>query len=332
VFAARYFRHPSVAAALADWMDNDMQAVNSSHRTQAGPFGAGLLPFKLSSFAAVSLALFLSGSLLAADAAPTPPPAPARDQLILLENEPQAAEGSAEDLTATIARLESELMMSEENLDRARIQYRELSQRLEMLDRQNSLLNNVIEVESYRLAKLQADLAAQNEAAAREALERGTGLSALFASRNAGLLMGVGGLVVIVVGFLFFSNARRRRAVAEAEVYDLPAGAIVDEPVTLTVGTAAIAEVASDSAAQAQGGIANELEVNPEDLRFDDTMVFDEEEVEEIAPEVNKIDLATAYMAMGNRNGALAELDEVLANGTPEQQEEARRLKDRWQG
>jgi FimV-like protein len=314
-------------------MDMDMQAVNSSHRRWARRLGAGLGPFTPSSFAIAFAAVVLSGNLLAADATPTPPPVQPRDQLILLEGEPQAAEGSAEDLTATIARLESELMVSEENLDRVRIEYRELSQRLDMLDRQVSLLNNVIEVENYRLAKLQADLAAQNEAAARAALERGSGLSALVSSGNAGLLMGAGGLIVIVVGLLFFANARRRRAVAEAEVYDLPTGPIDDQPMLLTAGAAAVAEVASDSAAQAQAGIANELEVNPEDLRFDDTMVFDDDaEVVENVTEVNKIDLATAYMAMGNREGALALLDDVIMLGNAEQQQEARRLKDRWQG
>src|SRR5690606_9444752 len=129
---------------------------------------------------------------------------------------------------ATIARLEAELMLSEERLDRAQLEYRELTQRLTMLDEQMVLLRNVIEVEHERLAQLQADLAVQNEAAARAALERGNGLSNLFSSDNAGFLIGAGALVALVIGLLLAANARRRRAVAEAEVYTLPPVAAED--------------------------------------------------------------------------------------------------------
>lgn len=303
-----------------------MQAVNSSHRKQAGRFirSAGLFPFARHALTAALAALLFSGALHAAEAQGS------RDQLILLENEP-AAEAGDEDLAATIARLETELMLSEERLDRAQLEYQELSERLTMLDQQVALLRNVIEVEHERLAQLQMELAQQNEAAARAALERGSGLGDLFGA-NTGFLAGLGGLVIIVLGLLLMGNARRRKAVAEAEAFTLEPVA-ADEAETENVvarENRAVAEEASVAAEPAQQQVAtSELEVNPEDLVFDDTMVFDDVE-DEPAPEVNKIDLATAYMAMGNREGAQKLLDEVLVEGTPEQQEEARRLKVRW--
>ena len=44
-----------------------------------------------------------------------------------------------------------------------------------------------------------------------------------------------------------------------------------------------------------------------------------------------KLDLATAYEAMGDVVEAIEILDEVIAEGSPEQVETAQRLKETWQ-
>lgn len=79
--------------------------------------------------------------------------------------------GSARD--EQIAALEMQLMMSEEELDRARLENRELVTRLDELNSQIELLDNIIDIEDARLAELQAALAARAEeealAAAAEA-------------------------------------------------------------------------------------------------------------------------------------------------------------------
>src|SRR5690606_17494771 len=67
----------------------------------------------------------------------------------------------------TIAALEAELMLSEENLDRARLENLELTNRLASLEEEIDLLRNIIAIEDQRIAQLQAELAAQAELTAR---------------------------------------------------------------------------------------------------------------------------------------------------------------------
>jgi FimV-like protein len=73
------------------------------------------------------------------------------------------------------------------------------------------------------------------------------------------------------------------------------------------------------------------------DLSFDDTMLADDAEEESpYKPRTGnecdtKLDLATAYEAMGDVTEAIEILDEVIAEGTPAQVETAQRLKQTWQ-
>ncbi|HEY0960937.1 MAG TPA: FimV/HubP family polar landmark protein, partial [Pseudomonadales bacterium] len=72
------------------------------------------------------------------------------------------------------------------------------------------------------------------------------------------------------------------------------------------------------------------------DLSFDDTTLIDDEEESPYKPRTGnecdtKLDLATAYEAMGDVAEAIEILDEVIAEGSPVQIETAQRLKDNWQ-
>ena len=73
------------------------------------------------------------------------------------------------------------------------------------------------------------------------------------------------------------------------------------------------------------------------ELSFDDTMVTnDAEEESEYKPHTGnecdtKLDLATAYEAMGDVVEAIEILDEVIAEGSASQVETAQQLKKTWQ-
>ncbi|MGA0805089.1 MAG: FimV/HubP family polar landmark protein [Pseudohongiellaceae bacterium] len=88
-----------------------------------------------------------------------------RDQLSVLGTEDAAGAGAdTSDLGATIAALEAELLLSEEDLDRARIENEELNARLVELEEQIAILQNIIAIEDERIAQLQNELATQAEA------------------------------------------------------------------------------------------------------------------------------------------------------------------------
>ncbi len=89
-----------------------------------------------------------------------------RDQLSIVNNtaeEDQSTEIA--DLNATIANLENELALSEENLDRALLENAELNSRLNDLEEEIAILENIIAIEGQRMAELQDELKAQAEAA-----------------------------------------------------------------------------------------------------------------------------------------------------------------------
>jgi FimV-like protein len=87
-----------------------------------------------------------------------------RDELSVISADDAAGQGSgSSDLAATIAALENELMMSEEELDRVRFENEELYVQLEELEQQIAILQNIIAIEDERMASLQAELSAQAE-------------------------------------------------------------------------------------------------------------------------------------------------------------------------
>ncbi len=160
-----------------------------------------------------------------------------QDELTLLSGDTEAGAGSS-DLEATIAALENELMISEENLDRARLENEELTARLASLEEQIELLQNIIAIEDERLAQFQADLAAQAEAAARVAASaQATGESldspapgqadSLVGQLTSALqsnLVSLAAVLVLVILILAFLVVRRRRAeAADTDDFDLDA-------------------------------------------------------------------------------------------------------------
>jgi pilus assembly protein FimV len=151
-----------------------------------------------------------------------------RDQLSVLTNDDApAAGGGSSDLAATIRDLENQLMLSEESLDRARIENLELTNRLSALQEQIDLLENIIAIEDERIAGLQAELS-QQAAATENALASADSAASELAAVNdtpaSGLtgflqntvaLLGAGVLLVLAaLGFLFY---RRKQALADAE-------------------------------------------------------------------------------------------------------------------
>jgi FimV-like protein len=112
------------------------------------------------------------------------------------------------------------------------------------------------------------------------------------------------------------------------EVIAFP-GAVANPPVPVPVPVPA--------PAQAPAAPEEDLSLELGDLSFDDTMLSDESEVEsDYKPRSGnecdtKLDLATAYEAMGDVVEAIEILDVVIAEGSPEQVETAQRLKETWQ-
>ena len=154
---------------------------------------------------------------------------PVRDELTLLSGDQagsdQAKAGSG-DLDATIAALENELMLSEENLDRARLENLELTNRLAALQEQIDLIQNIIAIEDERIAQLQSELSTQS-AATEQAQDAAN--SAAKAAGSAGLVgmlkygvMALGGLLAVAVAALLYIRRRRAEALnQQAEVVAL---------------------------------------------------------------------------------------------------------------
>ena len=88
------------------------------------------------------------------------------DELTILSGEDGTDSLSGDsDMAETIAALENQLAISEENLDRARLENQELMARFGELTEQIEILQNIIAMQDERLAQLQADLASRADEA-----------------------------------------------------------------------------------------------------------------------------------------------------------------------
>jgi FimV-like protein len=103
-------------------------------------------------------------------------------------------------------------------------------------------------------------------------------------------------------------------------------------------------DAAAAALAESDAGLPESvaLEIDPDadlaELSFDDTMLSDEDDAESPYKSRSgmdecdtKLDLATAYEAMGDVDDAIEILNEVIAEGNPGQVELAQRLKQSWQ-
>lgn len=152
---------------------------------------------------------------------------PQQDELTVLTND-QSSSGAAgnSDLEATIASLETEMMLSEESLDRARLENAELSSRFKMLEEEMDLLQNLISMEDARIAQLQANLSTQAETV-DQALATTEDAANVLAAQQPGVMGSVSGwlqntavlmgvilaLLLIVLGYLFWQRRRMEAAV-----------------------------------------------------------------------------------------------------------------------
>jgi len=150
------------------------------------------------------------------------------DELTILSGEDGTDSLSGDnDMAETIAALENQLAISEENLDRARLENAELTARFNELSEQVDILQNIIAMQDERLAQLQADLAARNAEAALAAAAQPVvdtpaqppqadnsmmgKLSSVFENTLV-LVSSLLALILLVVGFLVW----RRRAAQDA--------------------------------------------------------------------------------------------------------------------
>ena len=147
-----------------------------------------------------------------------------QDELSVLTDDQDANAGNG-DLGATIAALENELMLSEENLDRARLENLELNSQLASLEQELDILQNIIALEDERIAKLQADLAAAAQLALTTAQEKfdadaasQKGIMGSIATMLQSTVVLMSTLVVLIISVLGFLFIQRRRAeVAELD-------------------------------------------------------------------------------------------------------------------
>ena len=200
----------------------------------------------------------VSGQPLAFSANNAAPGADSSDELTILSGEDGTDSLSGDnDMAETIAALENQLAISEENLDRARLENAELTARFNELSEQVDILQNIIAMQDERLAQLQADLAARNAEAALAAAAQPVvdtpaqppqadnsimgKLSSVFENTLV-LVSSLLALILLVVGFLVW---RRRAAqdamddfdMAEAAMAGGAAGAMeLDEPEGATAG------------------------------------------------------------------------------------------------
>jgi pilus assembly protein FimV len=145
---------------------------------------------------------------------------PARDELTLLSGDRDGKAGGSNDLDATIKQLESQLMVSEENLDRARLENLELTNRLSAVQEQIDTLQNIIAIEDDRIAQLQAQLSKQSVATqdalakVEDSVASGDGEESGLVAMLGNSMVLLGGVLAVALGVAMMMFIRRRNAQA----------------------------------------------------------------------------------------------------------------------
>ena len=228
------------------------------------------------------------------------------DELTILSGDAGDPPTVDDDLVATIAALENQLMISEESLDRARLENQELRARFAELEEQIEILQNIISMQDARLAQLQVDLAA-NQAAPEPEPEPVTEapaqpvpvaaqpapqdnslmrqISAIFENTLV-LLSSLVALIVLVLGFLVW---RRRAAQDEMEDYALEgaqATYVDEEPDGASAGFLAalksrFSKDEAEDAATASNVAASESHDDADEDSEDDDSVDDDDDYDD---------------------------------------------------
>lgn len=169
------------------------------------------------------------------------------DELTILSGEDGSDSLSGDnDMAETIAALENQLAISEENLDRARLENAELTARFNELSEQIDILQNIIAMQDERLAQLQADLAVRNAEAAQAAAaqpivdtpaqppQADTSLMGKLSSIFENTLVLVSSLVALILMVVGFLVWRRQAAQDAMDDFDIDETAMAgDVPVTV---------------------------------------------------------------------------------------------------
>ena len=183
------------------------------------------------------------------------------DELTILSGDAGDTPTGDSDLASTIAALENQLALSEENLDRARLENQELRARFAELEEQIEILQNIIAMQDVRLAQLQADLAANQaepepepapeqapvaaQPAPAQPAPQDTSIIGQLSSMFENTLVLVSSLVALIVLVLGFLVWRRRAAQDEMDDFALEGASAApasqatyteDEPVGASAG------------------------------------------------------------------------------------------------
>jgi len=272
------------------------------------------------------------------------------DELTILSGDAGDPPTVDDDLVATIAALENQLMISEESLDRARLENQELRARFAELEEQIEILQNIISMQDARLAQLQVDLAA-NQAAPEPEPEPVTEapaqpvpvaaqpapqdnslmrqISAIFENTLV-LLSSLVALIVLVLGFLVW---RRRAAQDEMEDYALEgaqATYVDEEPDGASAGFLAalksrFSKDEAEDAATASNVAASESHDDADEDSEDDDSVDDDDDYDDeddLDSAEDEDDLNPAF-AMGDLDFDDEDEDEESADAAEEDDDDA---------
>jgi FimV-like protein len=229
----------------------------------------------------------------------------------------ETQDGSA-DASVSVSTLRQDLARSEEDLITQQQENEYLAERIKELETQ-LLTAEENKVEDANLANMEARL--REERLAAEASARQDDDTPWY-SRLSGWLIGLLVLVVAVVAWLM----KRRRDGAE---FDL--GAEEDQLREIKDEAEEVLRVLEDSEDDATGDDDGESSGDatgetPVVQQFggtgDEAEILDEESSD---PEI-QLDLARAYISMGDKEAARVILDEVESNGSEEQREEAKKM------
>ena len=232
-----------------------------------------------------------------------------RDELSIVNRaDDESDNAETADLNATIANLENELSLSEENLDRALLENEELRGRLNDLEEEIAILENIIAIEAQRMAELQESIAQQNNATTSDVLAvappqnpapvdvspvapspaPSTGIIGQISnllSSTLGMIVALVVLLALVVGFLI---ARNSKASVKEDDFD----AILAEEDELN-----FAEDSKEDADLEEGLLGDEAteifdnedeednEIEQEDFDQEDSSGFDDDDVEDDFPD-----------------------------------------------
>lgn len=241
----------------------------------------------------------------------------------------------AGDSDARVTDLENELAITREELDRARRSNSELNVQLDDLEGQIETLNEILKLKDDQLAEWRAEMQKLQDAAATRPAPAAKTEESLMT--NPFLLDGLLLLVIagLVAGMLVMRKRKEESEVEEEEFADV---LLLEEEVAEEDAQSENSEKESEEAddtlddtasiefdgAGINGGADLDLEAD-EDVNLD----LDDDDLDELDFDEDvssKLDLARAYVDMGDNDGARALLIEVALEGDAEQIQEANEL------